>query len=128
MYSHRWGDGDRILTEEDTDSTRVEMVDLLEVLIGRTFLTSSVNPDILRMVIGRLSMRIEEGTATILCKIKSHRSVEMYTCSNTVLGRKRKNRWFCFFIFKTPPLFFYYNFSTKHVCLTIRMERCSPVR
>jgi hypothetical protein len=23
-------------------------------------------------------------------------SVEMYTCSNTALGRKRKNRWFCF--------------------------------
>ncbi len=23
--------------------------------------------------------------------------VEMYTCSNTSLGRKRKNRWFCFF-------------------------------
>ncbi len=22
-------------------------------------------------------------------------SVEMYTCSNTALGRKRKNRWFC---------------------------------
>ena len=56
-------------------------------------------------------------------------SVEMYTCSNTALGRKRKNRWFCFFIFKTPPLFFYYNFfSSKHVRLTIRIERCSPVR
>jgi hypothetical protein len=24
-------------------------------------------------------------------------SVEMYTCSNTALGRKRKNGWFCFF-------------------------------
>jgi len=24
-------------------------------------------------------------------------SVEMYTCSNTAVGRKRKNRWFCFF-------------------------------
>ncbi len=23
--------------------------------------------------------------------------VEMYTCSNTGLGRKRKNRWLCFF-------------------------------
>jgi hypothetical protein len=32
-------------------------------------------------------------------------SVEMYTCSNTGLGRKRKNRCF-FFIFKTPPFFF----------------------
>jgi hypothetical protein len=41
-------------------------------------------------------------------------SVEMYTCSNTSSGRKRKNRCF-FFIFKTPPLFFYYNFSFKHV-------------
>ncbi len=55
--------------------------------------------------------------------------VEMYTCSNTSLGRKRKNRWFCFFIFKTPPLFFYYIvFSSKHVRLIIRIERCSPVR
>jgi ribonuclease HI len=89
-------------TEEDTDSTRVEMTDLLEVLIGvnvtenlvvmvdnqsilreisrwvgegtRTFLTLSANPDIFRMVIGHLCMRIEQGTATILCKIKSHRS------------------------------------------------------
>ncbi len=57
-----------------------------------------------------------------------HPLVEMYTCFNTALGRKRKNRWFCFCIFKTPPLFFYYNFSSKHVCLTIRIERCSPVR
>ncbi len=89
-------------TEEDTDSTRAEMTDLLEVLIGakvtenlvvmvdtqsilreinrwvgeggRTFLALSANPDILRMVIGRPRMRIEQGTATILCKIKSHRS------------------------------------------------------
>jgi ribonuclease HI len=89
-------------TEEDTDSTRTEMADLLEVLIGakvtenlvvmvdnqsilweisrwvdeggRTFLTLSANPDILRMVIGRLCMRIEQGTATILCKIEIHRS------------------------------------------------------
>jgi hypothetical protein len=55
-------------------------------------------------------------------------SVEMYTCSNTTLGRKRKNRWFCFFIFKTSPLFFDYTFSSKHVRLTIRIERCFPVR
>jgi hypothetical protein len=55
-------------------------------------------------------------------------SVEMYTCSNTGLGRKRKNRWFCFFYILTPPLFFYYNFSFKHVCLTIHIDRCSPVR
>ena len=89
-------------TEEGTDSTRAEMAALLEVLIGakvtenlvvmvdnqsilreisrwvgeggRTFLALSANPDILRMVIGRLRMRIEQGTATILCKIKSHRS------------------------------------------------------
>jgi hypothetical protein len=32
-------------------------------------------------------------------------SVEMYTCSNTALGRKRKNRWVCFFIFKPPRCF-----------------------
>ena len=31
--------------------------------------------------------------------------VEMYTCSNTALGRKRKNGWFCFLIFQTSPLF-----------------------
>jgi ribonuclease HI len=89
-------------TEEDTDSTRAEMSDLLEVLIGakvtenpvvmvdnqsilreisrwvgeggRTFLDLSANPDILRIVIGRLCMRIEQGTDAILCKIKSHRS------------------------------------------------------
>ena len=89
-------------TEEGTDSTRAEMAALLEVLIGakvtenlvvmvdnqsilreisrwvgeggRTFLALSANPDILWMVIGRLCMRIEQGTATILCKIKSHRS------------------------------------------------------
>jgi hypothetical protein len=74
-------------TEEGTNSTREVMTTLLEVLIGvkvtenlvvmvddqsilreisrwvgegiRTFLTLSVNPDILRMVIGRLCMRIE---------------------------------------------------------------------
>jgi hypothetical protein len=77
------------------------MVDLLEVLIGvnvtenlvvmvdnqsilreiirwvdegNTFLVLLANPDILWMVIGRPSMRIEQGTATILCKIKNHRS------------------------------------------------------
>jgi hypothetical protein len=76
---------------EGTDSTRAEMADLLEVLIGanvtenlvvmvdnqsilreiirwvgeggRTFLALSANPDILRMVIGHLRMRIEQGTA-----------------------------------------------------------------
>jgi hypothetical protein len=91
-------------TEEDTDSTREEMTDLLEVLIGanvtenltvvvdnqsilremsrwvgegaRTFLTLSVNPDILRMVIGRLRMRIKQGTHTILCKVKNHTTEE----------------------------------------------------
>ncbi len=88
--------------EKGMDSTRVEMADLLEVLIGakvtenlvvmvdnqsilweistwvgeggRTFLTLSANLDILRMVIGRRCMRIEQWTDTILCKIKSHRS------------------------------------------------------
>ncbi len=58
----------------------------------------------------------------------THMFVEMYTCSNTALGRKRKNRWFYFLIFKTSPLFFYYTFSSKHVHLIIRIERCSPVR
>ncbi len=56
-------------------------------------------------------------------------SVEMYMCSNTVLGRKRKNRRFCFFIFKPPRCFFITPFfSFKHVRLTIRIEHCSPVR
>ena len=32
-----------------------------------------MNPDILRMVIGRLSMRIAQGTTTFLCKVKNHR-------------------------------------------------------
>ena len=40
---------------------------------GRTFLALSANPDILRMVIGRLRMRITQGTTTFLCKVKSHR-------------------------------------------------------
>ena len=39
----------------------------------RTFLALSANPDILRMVIGRLCMRIAQGTATFLCKVKNHR-------------------------------------------------------
>jgi ribonuclease HI len=88
-------------TEEGTDSTRVEMAALLEVLVGanvkenlivmvdnqsilreisrwvgeggRTFLVLSANPDILRMIIERLRMRITHGTATFLCKVKSHR-------------------------------------------------------
>ena len=90
-----------VRTEEGTDSTRAEMASLLEVLIGanvnenlvvmvdnksilreisrwvvegdRTFLSLSVNPDILWMVIGRLHMRITQGTATFLCKVKTHR-------------------------------------------------------
>jgi hypothetical protein len=33
-------------------------------------------------------------------------SVEMYTCSNTALGRKRKNRWFVFLYLKPPRCFF----------------------
>ncbi len=91
-----------VRAEEVTDLTRAEMTTLLEVLIGtnvtenlvvmvdnqsilreinrwvvervRTFVSLSVNPDILRMVIGRLCMRIEQGTGTILCKIKSYKS------------------------------------------------------
>ena len=43
-------------------------------------------------------------------------SVEMYTCSNTALGRKRKNRWFCFFIFKTPPCFLITTFFFVQTC------------
>jgi ribonuclease HI len=104
-------------TEESTDSTRAEMAALLEVLIGvnvtenlvvmvdnqsilreisrwvgeggRTFLALSANPDIFRMVIRRLCMRIEQGTATILRKIKSHRSEPLNETANDLadLGR-----------------------------------------
>jgi hypothetical protein len=50
----------------------------------RTFLVLSANPDIWRMVIGRLCMRIEQGTATILCKIKSHRSEPLNETGRTI--------------------------------------------
>ena len=69
-------------TEEGRDSTKAEMT--AEVMVdnqsilreisrwvgegGRTFLALSANPDILRMVIGRLCMRIAQGRATFLCK------------------------------------------------------------
>ncbi len=33
----------------------------------------SVNPDILWMIIGRLCMRITQGTVTFLCQVKTHR-------------------------------------------------------
>jgi hypothetical protein len=39
----------------------------------RTFLSLSANPDILWMIIGRLCMRIAQGTVTFLCKVKNHR-------------------------------------------------------
>ena len=39
-------------------------------------------------------------------------SVEMYTCSNTALGRKRKKKMF-FLYLKPPPLFFDYNFFVQ---------------
>jgi hypothetical protein len=39
----------------------------------RTFLTLSSNPDILWMVIGRLCMRIAQGTVKFLCKVERHR-------------------------------------------------------
>jgi hypothetical protein len=35
-------------------------------------LSLSTNTDILRMVIGRLRMRIAHGTTTFLCEVKSH--------------------------------------------------------
>ncbi len=131
MFSPMWDrrphiDGGRSLeewvvticrTEEDTDSTRAEMTDLLKTLIGskvtenlvvmvdnqsilreisrwvdeggRTFLDLSVNPDIFRMVIGRLCMRIEQGTATILCKIKNHRSEPLNETTDDLDDRAR---------------------------------------
>ena len=106
-----------VRTEEGTDSTRAEMTSLLEVLIGtnvndnlvvmvdnqsilreisrwvgegdRTFLTLSVNPDILWMIIGQLCMRIAQGTATFLCKVKSHRGESLNEAVDdlTDLGR-----------------------------------------
>ncbi len=42
--------------------------------------------------------------------------VEMYTCSNTALGRKRKNRWFCFLIFKPPRCFLITKFFSVQTC------------
>jgi hypothetical protein len=55
-------------------------------------------------------------------------SVEMYTCSDTALGRKEKIDGF-FFYLKPPRCFFITTFfSFKHVRLTIRIDRCSPVR
>ena len=104
-------------TEEGTDSTREEMTTLLEVLIGanvkenlvvmvdnqsifreinrwvdkgdRTFLVLSANPDILWVVIGRLHMRIAQGTTTFLCKVKSHSGESLNECTDdlTDLGR-----------------------------------------
>jgi hypothetical protein len=52
---------------------------------GRTFLVLSVNPDILRMVIGHLSLRIAQGTDTILCKIKNHRSESLNEISDDLV-------------------------------------------
>ncbi len=56
---------------------------------GKNFLDLSVNPDILWMVIGRLCMRIEQGTVTILCKIKNHRSESLNETADDLadLGR-----------------------------------------
>jgi hypothetical protein len=54
---------------------------------GRTFLALSVNPDILWMVIGRLCMRIERGTTTILCKIKRSESLNETVDDLADLGR-----------------------------------------
>ncbi len=53
---------------------------------GRTFLA---NPDILRMVIGRLCMRIAQGTAPFLCKVKSHRGEPLNEAADDLadLGR-----------------------------------------
>ena len=106
-----------VRTEEGTDSTRAEIASLLEVLIGanvndnlvvmvdnqsilreinrwvdegdRTFLALSANPDILGMIIGRLRMRIAQGTATFLCKVKNHRGEPLNEAADdlTDLGR-----------------------------------------
>ena len=56
---------------------------------GRTFLALSANPDIFRMIIGRLCMRITHGTATFLCKVKSHRGESLNEAADDLadLGR-----------------------------------------
>jgi hypothetical protein len=56
--------------------------------------------------------RVSLSLSLSLCgsEVTRMRHVEMYTCSNTALG------------------IFDYNFSLKHVCLTIRIKLCSPVR
>jgi hypothetical protein len=46
----------------------------------------------------------------------------MYTCSNTALGRKRKKIDGFVFLYLNLTVVFYYNFSFKHVCLTIRIK------
>jgi hypothetical protein len=55
---------------------------------GRTFLALSANPDI-RMVIGRLRMRIAHGTATVLSKVKSHRSEPLNEAADDVADLDR---------------------------------------
>jgi hypothetical protein len=44
-------------------------------------------------------------------------SVEMYTCSNTALDRKRKNRWFCFFYIQNPPVVFLLQLFRSNMCV-----------
>jgi hypothetical protein len=64
------------------------------------------------------------GCLWFLChdEIRMYGIVEMYTCSNTALGRKEKKDGFVFFIFKTPPLFFYYNFFVQ-TCVSDHSHR-----
>ena len=49
----------------------------------------SANPDILRMIIERVRMRITHGTATFLCKVKSHRGEPLNEAADDLadLGR-----------------------------------------
>jgi hypothetical protein len=61
--------------------------------------------------------QVDEDQEEVVWSVLEIRCVEMYTCSNTTLGRNRKNRWFCFFIFKTPPLFFDYIFFRPNMCV-----------
>ena len=77
---------------------------------GKTFLTLSTNPDIFRMVSGRLYMWIEYGTTTYVCKVKRHRGEplnestdDLTDLGNTiepvcVMWTTRSNRMVCSWI------------------------------
>ena len=89
----------QVLIGANVKESLVVMVDKQSILreisrwVGegvKTFLTLSVIPDILWMVIGRLRMRIVYGTVTFLCKVKNHRGEPLNETVDDLsdLGRK----------------------------------------